>query len=109
MLVQGRIVWWSTHWLGYATAAAIVLIGLAMLVEHHRAKDDSDPKELACYGLLVRQRALANARLASEQLLLRFVEGREVSSVTIDFLSWCSQRLPALGKTIMYPENWTGD
>ena len=37
VLVQGRIVWWTTHWLGYATAAALVLIGLAMLVEHHRA------------------------------------------------------------------------
>jgi MFS family permease len=37
VLVQGRIVWWSTPWLGYATAAAILLIGLAGLIEHHRA------------------------------------------------------------------------
>ncbi|MDB5672384.1 MAG: transporter [Alphaproteobacteria bacterium] len=37
VLVQGRIVWWSTPWLGYATAAAILLIGLAGLVEHNRA------------------------------------------------------------------------
>lgn len=37
VLVQGRIVWWSTPWLGYALAGAIVLIGLAMLIEHNRA------------------------------------------------------------------------
>ncbi len=37
VLVQGRIQWWSTPWLGYATAAAIPLIGGALLIEHHRA------------------------------------------------------------------------
>lgn len=37
VLAQGRIVWWTTAWLGYATAAAIVLIGTALLIEHNRA------------------------------------------------------------------------
>ncbi|WP_315761791.1 MFS transporter [Sphingomonas sp. Y38-1Y] len=37
VLVQGRIMWWTTPWLGYALAAAIVLIGAAMLIEHNRA------------------------------------------------------------------------
>jgi MFS family permease len=37
LLVQGRIVWWSTPWIGYALAAAILLIGIAMLIEHNRA------------------------------------------------------------------------
>jgi MFS family permease len=37
VLVQGRIVWWSTPWIGYALAAAIPLIGAAMLIEHNRA------------------------------------------------------------------------
>jgi hypothetical protein len=37
VLVQGRIVWWTTGWLGYATAASILLIGAAMLIEHNRA------------------------------------------------------------------------
>lgn len=37
VLVQGRIVWWSTPWIGYALAAAIVLIGVAMVIEHNRA------------------------------------------------------------------------
>jgi len=37
VLVQGRIIWWTTPWLGYALAGAIPLIGLAMLIEHNRA------------------------------------------------------------------------
>lgn len=37
VLVQGRIVWWTTPWLGFALAGAIVLIGVAMLIEHNRA------------------------------------------------------------------------
>jgi len=37
VLVQGRIVWWTTPWLGYALAASILLIGVAMLIEHNRA------------------------------------------------------------------------
>src|SRR4051812_27664340 len=37
VLVQGRIVWWTTTWIGYALAASVVLIGSALLVEHHRA------------------------------------------------------------------------
>lgn len=36
-LVQGRIQWWSTPWLGYALAGSILLIGLAFLIEHNRA------------------------------------------------------------------------
>ncbi|WP_426267026.1 MFS transporter [Sphingomonas sp. LHG3443-2] len=36
-LVQGRVVWWSSAWIGYAFAAASVLIGIAMLIEHNRA------------------------------------------------------------------------
>lgn len=37
VLAQGRIVWWTTPWLGGAAAGAILLIGLAVLVEHNRA------------------------------------------------------------------------
>ncbi|MBB6190161.1 MFS family permease [Sphingobium wenxiniae] len=37
ILVQGRIVWWSTPWIGYALAASIVLIGIALIIEHNRA------------------------------------------------------------------------
>ncbi len=61
-----------------------------------RAKDDADPKALACYGLLVRRRPTH-----ADQLLLRFVDGRPVSAVTIDFLAWCSARLAAQGVTAL--------
>lgn len=37
VFVQARTVWWSTAWIGYSLAASIVLIGAAMMIEHHRA------------------------------------------------------------------------
>ena len=63
------------------------------LQEVARAKDDPDPKALACYGVLLRRPQHA------DQMLLRFVDGRPVSAVTIDFLAWCSDRLAAQGVT----------
>jgi MFS family permease len=36
-LVQGRTVWWTTPWVGYALVLSMVLIGAALMVEHHRA------------------------------------------------------------------------
>ena len=64
------------------------------LEELARAKDDSDPKALACYGLLLRRRPQM-----ADQMLLRFVDGRPVSAVTIDFLAWSCERLAAQGIT----------
>jgi len=66
------------------------------LQELERPKDDSDPKALACYGLLVRHRPLQPG-----QLWLRFVDGRPVSAVTTDFLAWCCERLAAQGMTAL--------
>lgn len=37
VLAQGRTVWWTTPWIGWALAGAIVLIAAAHLVEHNRA------------------------------------------------------------------------
>lgn len=37
VLALGRIVWWSTPWIGYALAGSITLIGAAFIVEHNRA------------------------------------------------------------------------
>ncbi len=54
------------------------------------AKDDPDPKALACYGLL---------RADTGGILVRFVDGRPVSQVTEDFLEWVCHRLAAEGKT----------
>lgn len=65
---------------------------LPRLQELERPKDDTAPKALACYGLLLR-----GMPQTTEQMLLRFVAGRPVSTVTMDFLAWCSQRLTAQG------------
>jgi hypothetical protein len=56
------------------------------------AKDDPEPKALAAYGLL---------RTDTEQVLLRFVAGRPVSSVTIEFLAWITQRLAEDDKRVL--------
>jgi hypothetical protein len=61
-----------------------------------RSKDDADPKAVACYGVLLR------ASPPADQMLLRFVEGRPVSAVTIDFLAWCSERLAAQALTALF-------
>ncbi len=55
-----------------------------------RAKDDPDPQALACYGLLLWRRPQH-----IDQLLLRFMDGRPVSTVTIDFLTRCCDWLAA--------------
>lgn len=34
VLAQGRIVWWTTEWLGYAMAGAVLFTGTALLIEH---------------------------------------------------------------------------
>jgi transposase len=60
------------------------------------ARNDPDPKALACYGLLVRQWDDAGQR--AEELLLRFVDGRPVSAITTQFLDWCCTRLAAQEK-----------
>jgi transposase len=66
------------------------------LVEQTVARDDPDPKALACYGLLTRCWDAQHRR--SEDLWLRFVEGRPVSAVTSAFLTWCAQRAQEHGK-----------
>jgi len=68
------------------------------VVEQAVAKDDPDPKALACYGLLVRP---ADAPEAAEAIWLRFVEGRPVSPLTTQFLAWCCDRLAAAGTTAL--------
>ena len=52
-------------------------------------KDDPDPTAIACYGLW---------RADTQQVLVRFVEGRPVSHVTTAFLTWVCDRLRAEGK-----------
>jgi hypothetical protein len=52
-------------------------------------KEDTDPKALACYGLL---------RGDTDGMLLRFVDGRPVSQVTTDYLAWVCEELAREGK-----------
>ncbi len=66
------------------------------LVEQAVAKDDPDPKALACYGLLLRSATEAGGW--HEETWLRFVDGRPVSAVTTAYLAWCCDRLQAAGK-----------
>jgi len=80
-------VWWSRlaqpalH--SWADGEPLRLTGRAL------DKSDSDPKALACYGLL---------RADTGQMWLRFVQGRPLSAVTTQFLAWGCERLRAAGK-----------
>lgn len=69
------------------------------LVEQALARNDPDPKALACYGLLVRQWGETGQR--TERMLLRFVDGRPVGAVTTQFLAWCCARLAGQGRTAL--------
>jgi transposase len=70
------------------------------LVEQAVAKDDPDPKALACYGLLLR--ADSTTADGADQMWLRFVDGRPVSAVTIDYLDWCCRKLQAAGNEALF-------
>ncbi len=65
------------------------------LVEPTSSSADPDPKAFACYGLLLRRDDTL------DPLYLRFVEGRPISAMTIQFLSWCTEQLQAAGKTAL--------
>lgn len=69
------------------------------LVAQTVADNDPDPKALACYGLLVCPPDAAAA--GAEAVWLRFVEGRPLSALTTQFLSWCGDRLAAQGVTTL--------
>jgi transposase len=88
-------VWWSRVSLPALHAWSEAEAGIR-LRERSVPKSDPDPKALACYGLLVRWGAAAGP--ASEQVWLRFVEGRPISGQTIQYLDWCCAELAALGK-----------
>jgi hypothetical protein len=56
-------------------------------------KGDPDPKALACYGVLWQEGTVAEP--GRDQLWLRFVTGRPVSVISLQFLQWCYERLGA--------------
>ena len=51
-LVQGRIVWWPTPWLGGVLAVSVVMIGAAFLIEHNRANPMLETRWMASTDLL---------------------------------------------------------
>jgi len=63
------------------------------LVEQCLSTRDQEPKALACYGLLLQDQVGGK-----EGILLRFVDGRPIRSLTVQFLAWCCTRLEAAGK-----------
>jgi hypothetical protein len=92
---------------------------LPRLIEQVRRPQDKERKALACYGLLVRwrrgaepmaekpmaEKPMAEKPMAekpmAEKMLLRFVDGRPVSAITLQFLEWCCVRLQAMGKRVL--------
>jgi hypothetical protein len=62
------------------------------LVQQSVAKDDPEPKAICCYGLYMPELS---------ETWLRFVDGRPVSSITAQFLSWCCEKLEAVGKKVL--------
>jgi DDE superfamily endonuclease len=87
-------VWWSRF--AQPSMHSWVQEGEALrLVEHEPdkvGKEDPDPKALCCYGLL---------REDSNKVMLRFVDGRAVSAVTIAYLEWVCERLAVEGKRVL--------
>ncbi len=62
------------------------------LVEQAVAPNNPDPKALACYGVCFP---------ASDEVWLRFLDGRPISAVTTVFLDWCAQEAAVRGKRVL--------
>lgn len=86
--------WWSR--LARPSLQAWSEAGPPRLATLAIAPDDPEPKALACYGLLVRA---AGGR--TDELWLRFVDGRPLSAVTEQFLTWCCDRVAATDATTL--------
>jgi hypothetical protein len=69
------------------------------LIEQSVPSANSDPKALACYGLLVQERTAQG--VSQEHVGLRFVTARPVSVLTVEFLPWACAKLTARGKTAL--------
>ena len=61
-------------------------------MEQTVAKDDPDKPALACYGVLLP---------ATNEVWLRFLDGRPISAVTTMFLDWCCREAAARGKAAL--------
>lgn len=59
------------------------------MVEREAVKEDTEPKAIACYGLL---------RKDHGQVKVRFLAERPISAITIEFLKWIVEELKKEGK-----------
>jgi len=59
------------------------------MVEREAVKEDTEPKAIACYGLL---------RKDHGQVKVRFLAERPISAITIEFLKWIVEELEKEGK-----------
>jgi hypothetical protein len=62
------------------------------LIQRSVAKEDPEPKAISCYGLYLPE---------MDEMWLRFVDGRPVSSITTRFLEWSFENLEAVGKKVL--------
>jgi len=62
------------------------------LVERGLDAGDAEPKVLAAYGLYLPP---------TNEVLLRFADGRPVGALTTQFLAWCGEQLAARGTTAL--------
>ncbi len=70
------------------------------LVEQTPLSKEDTPKALACYGLLLHHCPQAAGKWR-EETWLRFVDGRPVSGITLQYLAWCCDKLQAMGKRVL--------
>ncbi len=95
-------VWWSRVSQPHLHAWALdgqPLRVVEQTVAKKTTATDAERKALACYGLLARTYPVDGER--QEQMWLRFVDGRPISGVTIQFLAWCADQAAAMGKTAL--------
>jgi transposase len=92
-------VWWSRFAQPPAVRTWTPPAQPLRLVEQTPHKADPDPKALACYGVLLRQWPTADG--PTEKMLLRFVTGRPVSALTIEYLTWLCQAQTAAGTKVL--------
>lgn len=85
-------VWWSRLAQPNVSAWADEGTHLHLEQQQEAKGEKTEPKALACYGLL---------RSDTGGMLLRFVEERPISSVTTQFLAWSCEVLKAEGKRVL--------
>ncbi len=67
------------------------------LIENQKDKNDPDPQALACYGVVF---DACVGHWLHKRMLLRFVKGRPVSAVTVEFLEWVCRQLQRQDKRV---------